>query len=77
VIKERECVGSYLGHSIFKVSSLQVLACNHTLKSSSAEQVRKFVIMHFILLQVYNFCWTCSIAFNFNRKSWKVNFLFS
>ncbi|OAY65446.1 Phosphoinositide phosphatase SAC7 [Ananas comosus] len=35
---ERECVGSYLGHAIFRVSSLQVLPCNHSLKTSSAEQ---------------------------------------
>ncbi|XP_020084555.1 phosphoinositide phosphatase SAC6-like isoform X2 [Ananas comosus] len=38
VVKERECVGSYLGHAIFRVSSLQVLPCNHSLKTSSAEQ---------------------------------------
>ncbi|CAL9782681.1 unnamed protein product [Musa acuminata subsp. burmannicoides] len=38
VITERECVGSYLGHPIYKVSGMQILPCNHSLKSSSAEQ---------------------------------------
>ncbi|RVW32885.1 Phosphoinositide phosphatase SAC7 [Vitis vinifera] len=38
VITERECVGSYLGHPIFKVSSLKVLPCDHSLKNSTAEQ---------------------------------------
>ncbi|RZC45730.1 hypothetical protein C5167_038690 [Papaver somniferum] len=38
VITERECVGSYLGHPIFKVSSLKILPCDHSLNTSSAEQ---------------------------------------
>ncbi|OMO83409.1 hypothetical protein COLO4_22544 [Corchorus olitorius] len=38
VITERECVGSYLGHPIFKVVSLKVLPCDHSLKTSPAEQ---------------------------------------
>ncbi|KAJ8771100.1 hypothetical protein K2173_023425 [Erythroxylum novogranatense] len=38
VITERECVGSYLGHPIFKVTSLKTLPCDHSLRSSSAEQ---------------------------------------
>ncbi|XP_058108077.1 phosphoinositide phosphatase SAC6-like isoform X2 [Magnolia sinica] len=38
VITERECVGSYLGHPIFRASSLQILPCNQSLRSSSAEQ---------------------------------------
>ncbi|ONK55899.1 uncharacterized protein A4U43_C10F2100 [Asparagus officinalis] len=38
VVTERECVGTYLGHAIFKISSLQILPCNHTLNSSTAEQ---------------------------------------
>ncbi|KAI5683971.1 hypothetical protein M9H77_05199 [Catharanthus roseus] len=38
VITERECVGSYLGHPIFKVSSMKVLPCDLSLKSSPAEQ---------------------------------------
>ncbi|CAH9105917.1 unnamed protein product [Cuscuta europaea] len=40
VITERECVGSYMGHPIFKVKSLKVLPFNHSLKSSSMEQKR-------------------------------------
>ncbi|XP_022751537.1 phosphoinositide phosphatase SAC6-like [Durio zibethinus] len=38
VITERECVGSYLGHPIFKVISLKVLPCDHSVKNSPAEQ---------------------------------------
>ncbi|XP_050241554.1 phosphoinositide phosphatase SAC7-like [Quercus robur] len=38
VITERECVGSYLGHPIFKVSSLKIFPCNHSLENSPAEQ---------------------------------------
>ncbi|KDP43758.1 hypothetical protein JCGZ_22385 [Jatropha curcas] len=38
VISERECVGSYLGHPIFKVTSLKILPCDHSVKNSSAEQ---------------------------------------
>lgn len=39
-ITERECVGSYLGHPIFKVSSIKILPCDHSLKNSPAEQKR-------------------------------------
>ncbi|KAF2312491.1 hypothetical protein GH714_034863 [Hevea brasiliensis] len=38
VILERECVGSYLGHPIFKITSLKILPCDRSLKNSSAEQ---------------------------------------
>ncbi|PPR82200.1 hypothetical protein GOBAR_AA38518 [Gossypium barbadense] len=38
VITERECVGSYLGHPIFKVMSLRILPCDHSLKTSPPEQ---------------------------------------
>ncbi|PIA46780.1 hypothetical protein AQUCO_01500374v1 [Aquilegia coerulea] len=38
VITERECVGSYLGHPIFKMSSLKVLPCDHSLNNSPMEQ---------------------------------------
>ncbi|KAK9164937.1 hypothetical protein Scep_000128 [Stephania cephalantha] len=37
VITERECMGSYMGHPIFKVSSLKILPCDHSLKNSPAE----------------------------------------
>ena len=39
VITERECVGSYLGHPIFKVSSLKIFPCDQSLENSPAEQV--------------------------------------
>ncbi|CAL9753305.1 unnamed protein product [Musa acuminata subsp. burmannicoides] len=38
VITERESVGSYLGHAIYRVSGMQILPCNHSLNNSSAEQ---------------------------------------
>ncbi|KAI4325405.1 hypothetical protein MLD38_030809 [Melastoma candidum] len=38
VVMERECVGSYLGHPIFKVSSFKILPCNHSLNNSQSEQ---------------------------------------
>ncbi|KAM7529511.1 hypothetical protein LguiB_032921 [Lonicera macranthoides] len=38
VITERESVGSYLGHPIFKVSSMKIFPCDHSVKNSSAEQ---------------------------------------
>lgn len=38
VISERECVGSYLGHPIFKITSLKILPCDHSVKRSSAGQ---------------------------------------
>ena len=39
VITERECVGSYLGHPIFKVSKLKVFPCDHSVINSPDEQV--------------------------------------
>ncbi|CAI9753324.1 unnamed protein product [Fraxinus pennsylvanica] len=38
VITERELVGSYLGHPIFKISSMKVFPCDQSLKNSSEEQ---------------------------------------
>ncbi|KAK7251124.1 hypothetical protein RIF29_34051 [Crotalaria pallida] len=38
VITERECVGSYLGHPIFKISSMKIFPCDHSLKSTPVEQ---------------------------------------
>ncbi|KAK3119992.1 hypothetical protein QOZ80_9AG0679140 [Eleusine coracana subsp. coracana] len=38
VITDRDCVGSYLGHAIFKVTGLKVLSCNNSSSTSSAEQ---------------------------------------
>ncbi|KAF8406705.1 hypothetical protein HHK36_008797 [Tetracentron sinense] len=41
VITERECVGSYLGSPIFKVSSLKILPCDHSLNGSPVEQKKE------------------------------------
>lgn len=38
VITDRDCVGSYLGHAVFKVTGLRVLRCNNSI-NASAEQV--------------------------------------
>jgi hypothetical protein len=38
VITESDCVGSYLGHPIFKITSLKVLPCDLSLKNSLSEQ---------------------------------------
>ncbi|CAO2046155.1 unnamed protein product [Urochloa humidicola] len=38
VITDRDCVGSYMGHAIFKVTGLKVLPCNNALNTTSAEQ---------------------------------------
>lgn len=50
VITERECVGSYLGHPIYKVASLKILPCDHSLNNSSAEQVS----LPLLLLLIYS-----------------------
>ncbi|CAN6988848.1 unnamed protein product [Brassica rapa subsp. trilocularis] len=38
VVTETERVGSFLGHPIFKITSLKVLPCDHSLKNSPEEQ---------------------------------------
>ncbi|KAF3493589.1 hypothetical protein DY000_02055953 [Brassica cretica] len=38
VVTESERVGSFLGHPIFKITSLKVLPCDHSLKNSPEEQ---------------------------------------
>ncbi|KAL3845023.1 hypothetical protein ACJIZ3_002426 [Penstemon smallii] len=38
VITERERVGSYLGYPIFKITSMKVFPCDHSLKNSPEEQ---------------------------------------
>lgn len=38
VITDRDCVGSYMGHAVFRLTGLKVLPCNNSI-NSSAEQV--------------------------------------
>uniref|UniRef100_A0A0D9XRA7 SAC domain-containing protein n=1 Tax=Leersia perrieri TaxID=77586 RepID=A0A0D9XRA7_9ORYZ len=38
VITDRDCVGSYLGHAIFRLTGLKVLPCNNSINTSAAEQ---------------------------------------
>ncbi|KAL6519560.1 Fimbrin, actin-bundling protein [Orobanche hederae] len=38
VIMERECVGSFLGYPIFKIISMKVFPCDHSVKNSPEEQ---------------------------------------
>ncbi|KAL5557407.1 hypothetical protein UlMin_039643 [Ulmus minor] len=37
VITDRESVGSYLGHPIYKILSMKVFPCDHSVKNSNAE----------------------------------------
>ncbi|KFK36229.1 hypothetical protein AALP_AA4G095000 [Arabis alpina] len=39
VVTENESVASFLGHPIFKINSLKLLPCDHSLKNSPGEQV--------------------------------------
>ncbi|XP_010238703.1 phosphoinositide phosphatase SAC7 isoform X2 [Brachypodium distachyon] len=39
VITDRDCVGSYLGHAIFKVTGLKVLPCNDSLNTSAEQKM--------------------------------------
>nr|AAX96818.1 Similar to SAC domain protein 7 [Oryza sativa Japonica Group] len=48
VITGRDCVGSYLGHAIFKLTGLKVLPCNNSLNTSSAEQLVKHLSLPLI-----------------------------
>jgi hypothetical protein len=41
VITDRDCVGSYMGHAVFRVTGLKALPCHTT---SSAEQVRRWLL---------------------------------
>ncbi|KAL1288769.1 hypothetical protein HN51_057239 [Arachis hypogaea] len=38
VITGRECVGTHMGHPIYKISSMKVFACDQTLNNTPAEQ---------------------------------------
>ncbi|PWA45930.1 phosphoinositide phosphatase SAC6 [Artemisia annua] len=40
VVTDRETVGTYLGYPIFKVTSLRVFPCDHSLRNSPEEQKR-------------------------------------
>lgn len=45
VITDRDCVGSYLGQPIFKVTGLKILCCNNSSISFSSEQVVNFIFI--------------------------------
>ncbi|KAG8383714.1 hypothetical protein BUALT_Bualt04G0042600 [Buddleja alternifolia] len=51
VITERECVGSYLGYHVFKIISMKVFPCDHSLKISPEAQ-KKMEIKFSRLLNV-------------------------
>ncbi|GJV18042.1 phosphoinositide phosphatase SAC7-like protein [Tanacetum coccineum] len=51
VITERKCVGSYLGHPIYKVLSLKVFSCDRSAKKSRYEKI-KIVLEFRSLLKV-------------------------
>lgn len=48
VITDRECVGSYLGHPIYKATSLKIFPCDQSVKNSNAEQVSLLLLYCFI-----------------------------
>lgn len=56
VITERECVGSYLGHPIYKVASLKILPCDHSLNNSPAEQVSLLLLLLLIYSDLLCVC---------------------
>lgn len=53
VITERETVGSYLGHPIYKVSSFKVFPCDHSLRNSPADQVYFLLLWPRLLFYSY------------------------
>ncbi|XP_031280142.1 phosphoinositide phosphatase SAC6-like isoform X2 [Pistacia vera] len=65
VITERECVGSYLGHPMYKVASLNILPCDHSLNNSSAEQ-KKVETEFSRLLKVAER--TCGLYFSYDTN---------
>lgn len=57
VITERECVGSYLGHPIYKVSSLKVFSCDPSAKYTRDEKVTLLIwILLFDRWLAYEIC---------------------
>ncbi|KAE8677924.1 Detected protein of confused Function [Hibiscus syriacus] len=52
VVTEHECVASYLGHPIFKVVSMRILPCDHSLKNSSPEQAEPIFLWNNYTLEV-------------------------
>lgn len=48
VITDRECVGSYLGHPIYKATSLKIFPCDQSVTNSNAEQVSLLLLYCFI-----------------------------
>jgi hypothetical protein len=74
VITERESVGSYLGHPIFKVSSLKIFPCNRSLENSPEEQVSCCFTVCLSYLDGISFkLGNCYV--NFGRKRWRTSFL--
>ncbi|KAI3665273.1 hypothetical protein L6452_43897 [Arctium lappa] len=51
VITQRECVGSYLGHPIYKILSLKVFPCDRTAKNARDEK-KKMELEFYSLLKV-------------------------
>ncbi|KAH7519829.1 phosphoinositide phosphatase SAC6 [Ziziphus jujuba] len=65
VITERECVGSYLGHPIYKIVSLKTFPCDHSLKNTTAEQ-KKMETEFSALLNVAER--TCGLYFSYDTN---------
>ena len=73
VITERECVGSYLGHPIFKVSSLKVFPCDHSLKNSPLEQVN-LLCSYCLFLLFANCCFLTLLMNHLWQKKMETEF---
>ena len=76
VVTESESVGSFLGHPIFKINSLKVLPCDHSLKNSPEEQVRSTPssILYFVYLYEQQATMRI-ICTAFRRKRWRLTSL--
>lgn len=74
VITDHESVGTYLGHPIFKVLSLKVFPCDHSLRNSPEELVKKIPNFRLPVFHLYiSICDRITIL-KFDRKGWNLNF---
>ncbi|KAJ8427815.1 hypothetical protein Cgig2_001626 [Carnegiea gigantea] len=75
VITDRENIGSYLGYPVFKVSSMKILPCDLSLRSSLAEQ-RKIESECSALLKAAERTHGLFFSYDANLTQWYVMFFF-
>lgn len=76
VVTESERVGSFLGHPIFKITTLKVLPCDHSLQNSPEEQVN--TVLSSFLLNMLLVMMDLKISKNYTtsgRKRWRLSSL--